>query len=168
MGSLTEGPAHGEPVIPIESLLLELLIERGWTIAVAESLTAGTAAARLCACPGSGDRVLGGVVSYSTAAKQRVLGVDPGDGVVGPEAALAMAEGVRGLFGSDVGLSTTGVAGPEELDGQPVGTVQVGWATPRGGGTAQLSCSGTPEQIRSEAATAALRVLLDRATDQKD
>jgi nicotinamide-nucleotide amidase len=161
-----QDPRRVRLVTPVEDLVLELLEAHGWTISVAESLTAGSVTARLCSCPGAGHHVLGGIVTYSTAAKQKLLGLATDQGVVSADVALAMAEGARRLFGSDVGVSTTGVAGPDEQDGQPVGTVHVGWSTPLGRGTIELACAGAPEQIRAESSTAALRSLLDQATAQ--
>ena len=155
----TDPPRGGEPVVPVENDIVEALMESGATVATAESLTAGAICERLCSCPGTEDLVLGGVVTYSTSAKRRVLGVTA-DEVVTPEAALEMAVGVKELFGADVGLSLTGVAGPDRQDGQPVGTVFVGWSLPTGDGWVQLACAGTPEQIRREAAEQAMHQLL--------
>jgi nicotinamide-nucleotide amidase len=154
-----ETPAGGLAVVPVENELVEALVERGWTLAVAESLTAGAVARRLCLCPGTEDRILGGVVAYSTPAKREVLGVTA-DGVVTPAAAAQMAAGVRSLFGSDIGVGVTGVAGPDEQDGQPVGTVFVAWSMPGGEGGAQLACAGTPDQIRQEVVRKALELVL--------
>jgi PncC family amidohydrolase len=156
--SRTEPPPGGTPVVPVENRVIEALVAADWTIAIAESLTGGVISALLCSCPGTEDRMLGGVVSYATAAKRRVLDVR-GDVVTG-DAALTMARSVRDLFGADVGLSLTGVAGPERQEGQPVGTVFVGWRTPAHDGCTHLSLAGAPEQIRREAAAAALEVLL--------
>jgi nicotinamide-nucleotide amidase len=154
----TEPPSGGLAVVPVENVLVDSLADRGWSIAVAESLTAGVVAARLCLCPGTEDRVLGGVVSYSTAAKRQVLHVSAAD-VVTPDAARQMADAVRELFGAHVGLGVTGVAGPERQNGHPVGTVFVGWRTPEGEGDLALSCAGSPEQIRQVAADQAIRCL---------
>jgi PncC family amidohydrolase len=157
--SRTDPPPGGEPVVPVENLVVDRLLAAGWKVAIAESLTGGAISARLSECPGTGDCMLGGVVSYATEAKRRVLDVE-GD-VVTASAAVQMAEGVKALFGAEVGLSLTGVAGPERQEDQPVGTVFVGWSTPRGTGCRQLSCAGQPEQIRRESAERALLVLLD-------
>jgi PncC family amidohydrolase len=154
-----ETPPGGLVVVPIENQLVEALVERGWTLAVAESLTAGAVARRLCLCPGTDDRILGGIVSYSTRSKREVLGVTADD-VVSPAAAAEMAQGVRSLFRSDVGVGLTGVAGPDEQDGQPVGTVFVGWSLPGCDGGAQLGCAGTPEQIRQEVVEKAMELVL--------
>jgi nicotinamide-nucleotide amidase len=157
--SRSEPLPDGRPVVPVENAIIEALVERGWTVAVAESLTGGAVSARLCSCPGTEDRMLGGVVGYATEAKRRVLGVTA-DGVVSAAAGGQMARAVRELFGADVGLGVTGVAGPERQEGQPVGTVFVGWSTPEIDSGAQLACAGAPEQIRREATEQALRLLL--------
>jgi len=150
---------EGDPVIPVENEVVEELVAAGWTVAIAESLTGGTISARLSSCPGTEDRMLGGVVSYATDAKRRVLDVD-GD-VVTSSAAVQMARAVRDLFAADVGLSLTGVAGPVRQEDQPVGTVFVGWSTPSGDGYRRLACAGAPEQIRRESADQALLLLRD-------
>jgi nicotinamide-nucleotide amidase len=105
------------------------LLAAGLTLAVAESLTGGLVASRLVNVPGSGDWFKGGVVAYDSEVKYAVLGVPRGP-VVTAEAARAMAEGVRRLTGADVGLATTGVAGPDGQEGRPVGTVFLGLALP--------------------------------------
>ncbi|UFU08397.1 nicotinamide-nucleotide amidohydrolase family protein [Ruania halotolerans] len=111
----------------------------GLTVAVAESLTAGAVAARLADPPGASMVLVGGVVAYATAVKEDVLGVDRGllaeCGPVNPDVALQMADGVRRLLGADVGVATTGVAGPGPADGQPAGTVFVAAVASRGAAT---------------------------------
>ena len=111
----------------MESVVLDLLRDRGLTLAVAESVTGGMVAARLTSVPGASDVIRGGVVSYASEVKFDLLGVSEGP-VVTPDAARAMAEGVRRRLGADVGISTTGVAGPAEQEGQRVGTVHLGLA----------------------------------------
>ena len=99
------------------------------TIAVAESLTGGQLAAAFTAVPGASAVFRGSVTAYATDLKASVLGVDSvllaSSGAVHPEVARQMADGVRRLCGADLGLATTGVAGPEPQDGRPVGTVYV-------------------------------------------
>jgi len=107
----------------------------GATAATMESLTGGMVAELLTSVPGSSKSFLGGVVSYSTGAKAR-FGV-PADiltahGAVSGETAAAMASAARELLGATYGIATTGVAGPGELEGKPVGTVYVGVAGPEG------------------------------------
>jgi len=111
----------------MESVVLDLLRARGLTLGVAESVTGGLVTARLTDIPGSSEVLRGGVVAYASEVKFSVLGVPEGD-VVTPEAAKAMADGVRRALGADVGLGVTGVAGPDLQEGQPVGTVHFGLA----------------------------------------
>jgi nicotinamide-nucleotide amidase len=140
--------------------LLAALRERGWTVATAESLTGGLVAAALVDVPGASRSVRGGVVAYATDAKASVLGVDAGllaaEGAVHPEVARQMAERVRVVLGADVGLSTTGVAGPEPQDGRPPGTVHVGVATPAGTVVRTLALPGDRAAVRAATCAAVL------------
>ena len=111
----------------MESVVLNLLRERNLTLAIAESVTGGMVSARLTAIPGSSDVLLGGIVSYASEVKYDLLNV-PNGPVVTPDCARAMAEGVREALKADVGISTTGVAGPAEQEGQAIGTVHLGIA----------------------------------------
>ena len=110
--------------------------ERGLTIACAESVTGGAVCSGLVSVPGASDAVAGGVVAYTVAAKTGVLGVDAAvidrHGVVSEEVALAMAIRAQTLFGADVGVGTTGAAGPTEHGGKPAGTVCVASVGPGG------------------------------------
>ncbi|RKR74490.1 CinA family protein [Frondihabitans australicus] len=117
--------------------LVGRLRERGLTIAVAESLTGGLVVASLVDVPGASKVVCGGVVAYQTELKASLLGVSETllaeHGAVHPDVAASMAMGVRERLtldgvNADIGLATTGVAGPDPQDGQPVGTVYVGIA----------------------------------------
>ncbi len=111
-----------------------LLRARGATVAVAESLTGGLIAAELTEQPGASDFFLGSLVTYATEAKRELAGVDleilSNPGPVSAEAAAALAEGAAKRLGADLGISATGVAGPAEHDGKPVGTLYVAatWA----------------------------------------
>lgn len=115
--------------LPDARALVGLLARTGLTVAAAESLTGGLVAASLVDVPGASAVVRGGVVAYATDLKASVLGVDAellaARGAVDPDVALAMAAGVRRVCGADVGLATTGVAGPDPQDGRPPGTVHV-------------------------------------------
>jgi nicotinamide-nucleotide amidase len=113
--------------LPMEAEVGRLLVAKGLTLAIAESLTGGLAAARVVNVPGSSDWFKGGVVAYDSQVKFDLLGVPHGS-VVSDGAAKAMADGVRRVLHADVGLSTTGVAGPTEQEGQPPGTVWLGVA----------------------------------------
>ena len=115
----------------METVVLDLLRARGLTLAVAESVTGGLVSGRLTAVPGASDVLRGGIVSYASEVKWDLLGVPRGP-VVSEAAALDMARGARRVLGADVGLALTGVAGPAEQDGQPVGTLCVGVVLPDG------------------------------------
>ena len=127
--------------------LQALLLARGETICCAESLTGGSLAALLSRTPGASAVFLGGVVSYATEVKRSLLGVDA-ERVVSAECARQMATGVRALLGADWALSTTGVAGPDPQDGEPVGTVFIGIAGRDEAHALRLTLSGTREEIR--------------------
>jgi nicotinamide-nucleotide amidase len=145
----------------MESVVLGLLRERGLTLAVAESVTGGYVAGRICAVPGASEVFIGGVVSYASAVKHRLLDVPVGP-VVTEEAAMAMAEGVRSLLGADVGLATTGVAGPDAAEGKPVGTVCLAVSMGSGGETATIRLPGDRERIRQFTAISVLDLLRRR------
>ena len=145
--------------------LVAALIERGLTIAVAESLTGGQLVAALIDVPGASATVLGGVVAYNTELKHSVLGVSAEllaeHGPVHPEVARQMAAGVRTALAvggkpADVGLATTGVAGPESQGGQAVGTVYLGLAVGDRVESVALALSGSRSQIRSATVNAAV------------
>jgi nicotinamide-nucleotide amidase len=131
----------------MESVVLELCRGRGLTLATAESVTGGLVGARLTAIPGASDVFRGAIVSYATEVKQELLGVGEGP-VVSEAAARQMAQGVRERLGADVGLSLTGVAGPDEQDGQPVGTLYVGMVGPGFDEVRHARLPGQREQMR--------------------
>lgn len=138
----------------------ERLLAAGQSVACAESLTGGELAALLSGTPGASETFRGGVVSYATEVKRSVLGVTA-DRVVSAMSALEMSGGVRSLLGADWGVSTTGVAGPTEQEGQPVGTVFIGLTGPGLGKVRECHFEGDRTQIRAQACQAALEVLLD-------
>jgi nicotinamide-nucleotide amidase len=150
----------------LEELVGRLLREGDRTLATAESFTGGLLGGRVTAVAGSGDYYLGGVVSYATDAKADLLGVDrdllASEGPVSEAAAGAMAEGARRAFGADLGLATSGVAGPTEQDGRPVGTVCLGVADAAGTGTTTVRAPGDRAQVRAWAVTVALDLLRRR------
>lgn len=138
----------------------EFLRARGITVACAESLTGGLMGAELSGHGGSSDFFKGGLVAYWTDIKRDVLGVDEsillGPGAVSAEAASAMAERVAVMFDAALGLSATGVAGPAEQGGNPVGTIFVGACF--GGRTEARKVRGYGDRhnIRAVAVSAAL------------
>jgi len=103
--------------------VIQAAMDRGLTLACAESLTGGALCTALVSVPGSSEVVLGGIVTYTVGVKEDVLGVDPAiieaHGVVSRETAIAMAKRVREMFGAEVGAATTGAAGPEPHGGKP-------------------------------------------------
>ena len=111
----------------------------GLSIATGESLTAGLVASRIADVPGASAVLQGGVVAYQVSVKRDVLGVDAGllerHGPVHPEVAEQMAVGAARACGARIGVSTTGVAGPEPHGGHPAGTVYIGWAVLNGAGS---------------------------------
>lgn len=113
----------------MEHAVLQRLAARGWTLGVAESLTGGLIGARIANVPGASRTFRGSVASYATDVKREVLGVTA-ERVVSAECAEQMAEGARRVLGADVGIAVSGVAGPDEQDGQPVGTVWFALALP--------------------------------------
>lgn len=143
----------------MESVVINLLRSRGYTLGLAESVTGGLVAGRLTNIPGASDVFRGAVVSYSSEVKVDLLGVSAGP-VVSEAVAIAMAIGARKVLGSDVGLALTGVAGPNEQDGQPVGTLCVGLALPDNTTRARtLQLPGARDQMRQLSVISALDVL---------
>lgn len=132
--------------------ILEALVGRGATLATAESLTGGQLAAAVTAVPGASRCFRGGVVSYATDVKVSLLGVPDavvaGPGVISADCALAMARGVRQVLGASYGVSTTGVAGPDQQEGHPPGTVFVGLSGPTGETVLALELTGSREEIQ--------------------
>jgi nicotinamide-nucleotide amidase len=145
------------------------LLERGMTIATAESLTGGALGDLLSSTPGASGTYVGGVISYATEVKQRLLGVAESTinehGVVSAMCAEEMARGVRDLLGADIGVSTTGVAGPTTQEGKPVGMVFVGVAGPDGAQAHELQLNGDRAAIRALACLGSVRRLLERIDD---
>ena len=142
----------------MESVVLDLLRSRGWSLGLAESVTGGLVGARITSVPGSSEVFKGSIVSYATEVKQSVLGVSPGP-VVTETAALEMARGVRRVLGCDVALALTGVAGPAEQDGMPAGTLCVGLVWPDGELTRTLRLPGVREQMRQFSVISSLDLL---------
>ncbi len=145
----------------MEAAVLALLKARGLTLGVAESVTGGLMAARVCAVPGASEVFRGGIVAYASDVKFSLLGVPEGP-VVSAAAAQAMAEGVRRALGTDVALATTGVAGPTEQEGVAVGTVFVGLARADGSEAVELRLPGDRERVRNFATIGAFDLLRRR------
>ena len=152
------------------------LLQRSATIGTAESLTGGGLSLLMTATPGASETYRGGVVAYATAVKRDVLGVSEETveryGAVSTECASEMASGVRSVVGADYGVSTTGVAGPAEQEGKPVGLVYIGIAGPDGVSTKELHLGGDRAQIRAqacvEALSAAMAIIVDSGVAADD
>ncbi|MFI9760358.1 CinA family protein [Streptomyces sp. NPDC051963] len=159
--------------------LVRLLTVRGETLAVAESLTGGLVAAEITAVPGASKIFRGSVTAYATELKHELLGVDATllaqRGAVDPQVAAQMATGVRKALGADWGLATTGVAGPEPQDGQPVGTVFIAvdgpfaadFPTVDGGKVASLRLNGDRADIRMESVRSVLALLFQELASEQ-
>jgi len=143
----------------METVVLNLLREQGLTLGLAESVTGGLVSGRLTAIPGASDVLRGSVVSYASEVKFDLLGVPRGP-VVSEAAAIAMAEGARRVLGADVALSLTGVAGPAEQDGQPVGTLCIAVAmNGRSTVSTTLRMPGQRDQMRQMSVISSLDFL---------
>jgi nicotinamide-nucleotide amidase len=155
-----------DPFPPVAGDVVRVLVERGLTLATAESLTGGGVGALVTSVPGSSAAYVGGVVAYASRLKVQLLGV-PDDvvaqvGVVSAPCARAMAEGVRRTLGADLGVSTTGVAGPDPQEGKPAGLVYVAVADRQGQEVRELRLDGDRAAVRRAAAEAALELVRDR------
>ncbi len=150
----------------VEELVHNILINRGQTLAVAESCTGGTIASKFTAQAGASAYFLCGVVSYSNESKNKVLGVEMSDiaqyGAVSEEVAKAMALGAKAISGANFAISTTGIAGPTGgSEAKPVGTVWIGIATPERCFAVRKNCGTDRSQIISRAAAYAIAMLYD-------
>lgn len=152
------------------AVLVERLTAAGLTVAVAESLTGGAVVAELVSVPGASLVVRGGIVAYDTALKASLLDVPAAlleaHGPVHPGVAAAMAEGVRvaaavGGHPADIGVATTGVAGPDAQGGAPVGLVYVAVADAVGTTVREHRFEGDRAAIRSQTRDAALDLLAE-------
>ena len=147
--------------------VVRALVDAGLTIASGESLTAGLVAATLAEVPGCSAVLRGGVVAYQRDVKAEVLGVPPealAAGLVSREVAEAMATGAARVLGADLGVGTTGVAGPDAHDGQPPGTVWVAVSGPRGVSARRLALRGDREEIRRATVSACWPLVLEQCT----
>ena len=146
-----------------DAQIAELLAGSHKTVSVAESVTGGLLSGRLTGTSGSSNYFIGGIVSYHSRIKVSELLI-PGsliakDGPVSSSVACAMAEGIRKRFKTDLGLSTTGCAGPLPLPPAPIGLVYIALATDKGCEFKELHLQGTRQEIREKAVQAALGLL---------
>lgn len=165
-----DGAGHRGPDEAAHDVVAALIVA-GRSVATAESLTGGLVCAALTDVPGASAVVRGGVIAYATDAKASVLGVDTAllerHGAVAGETAAAMAEGVRALMTADIGVATTGVAGPDAQEGHEAGTVHIAVAT--AAATTVVSRVGADRlagdrwSIRRQSVELAVEVLAGRA-----
>ena len=158
---------YGQDDDLLEAVVGRLLLERGWTVSLAESCTGGLLGHRLTNIAGSSRYVERGVIVYSNRAKEELLGVpEPllrAHGAVSAPVAQAMATGVCRISGSSCGLAVTGIAGPDGGSAEkPVGTVYIGCATPAGVETLRCRFSGDRVAIKWQSSQTALDMLRRR------
>jgi nicotinamide-nucleotide amidase len=149
----------------MESAVGGLLLKAGLTLGLAESVTGGFVGARITAVPGASDWFRGSIVSYASQVKFDLLGVHEGP-VVSRQTAIEMAQGAARVLGADVGLAVTGVAGPADQDGQPVGTVWLGAAIDGTTDAVDLHFPGDREQVRQYATISLLDLLRRRLLER--
>jgi PncC family amidohydrolase len=165
LGGMDEDRAHPQAVDDVQRVL-DALAQRHLTLAVAEGDTGGLLLEWLTAVPGSSAVVLGGVVAYHDDLKRQVLGVAPGTlerhGAVSAEAVEAMASGVRRLVGADLGIATTGIAGPGgATPSKPVGLAFVAAVGAERALVREHRWGGERASNRQSSAHAALRLTLE-------
>ena len=146
-------------------ILGKLLRERGWCISVAESCTGGLLSHKITNVPGASSYFLGSVVVYSNTAKKKLLGVKEDTlqkhGAVSAQCAREMVVGVTSLFNTEVGISTTGIAGPGGgVENKPVGLVYIGVKTPQVIEVHRYIFSGKREEIKEKIVKRALEIVI--------
>ena len=156
--ALVDDVVFGVDEETMESVVLQLLRERGWSLGLAESVTGGLVAGRITNVPGASEVFRGCIVCYANDVKFDLLGVPAGP-VVSEAAAVAMAQGAQRVLGSHVALSLTGVAGPAEQDGMAVGTLCVGIAIGENVLARTLRLPSQREQMRQMSVISALDLL---------
>jgi PncC family amidohydrolase len=152
--------------MPLEARVGQALLQRNLTLAVAESCTGGLIGHRLTNVPGSSIYFLGGIISYSYDAKERLLGVSHATlydfGAVSEQTAREMARGARRALGADIGLSVTGIAGPGgAMPGKPVGLTWIALSAREADEARQFIWDGEREANKAQSAEAALDLLAD-------
>lgn len=166
------GPRSEVPSL-VAAQVLRLLRQGGWTIATCESITGGGIGATFTSIPGSSTAFRGGLITYATDLKVALAGVDAefvaGNGVINERVAKEMALGAAWSCRADVGLSATGVAGPDREDGEEVGTVWLGLALPARWDdrirARRLDLTGDRAAIRAQTIAASLAWLVQTLTE---
>ncbi len=158
-----------EPLSDLAERLQALCLERGLSVATAESCTGGLIAKLITDVPGASAFFRGGIVSYSNSAKVRLLGVREEElaahGAVSAQVARSMAIGARARVGVDLAVSVTGVSGPDGgSSAKPVGLTYVAVADAGGADVRRFVWSGDRGANREASARAALELLIDRVT----
>jgi nicotinamide-nucleotide amidase len=138
------------------SRLTSAIKDRQLSVALAESMTGGALGEALVSLPGSGDWLAGGVIAYMSRVKRDLLGVSDGP-VIAESAAMEMAVGVARTLSTEVGISTTGVAGPATMEQEPVGSTWIAVAVDGNARARHYQFVGTPTAIRRQAVAAAIR-----------
>ena len=154
--------AENDPLEELPHLIADEVERAGLMVALAESLTCGNLTGALGKGGDTSEWLSGGIVAYLTEIKQSVLGVSEGP-VVSARCAEEMAAGAAKLFNADLSVSTTGAGGPGPLEGQPAGTVFIGWSLRGETGHSEHSFEGDPAKILEQTEVAALRQLYDLA-----
>jgi PncC family amidohydrolase len=149
----------------LEEIIGQLLKQKGYKLAMAESCTGGLLGHRITNIPGSSDYYLGSITAYAYEAKERLLEVNhetlEKHGAVSEETVLEMARGVKNALAADIGLSVSGIAGPGGgMPLKPVGTVWIGLSTPTGDWAKKCLFNGDRIQIKEQTAETALTILL--------
>lgn len=163
---MTENEPVRDDTRALAEQVIALLRGAGQTVAAAESLTGGLVVAGLTTVPGASHAVRGGVVAYASELKTILLGVPramlAAHGAVYPGVATAMADGVRERLGATFGVATTGVAGPDPQDGQPVGTVHIAVSADNDTVVRTLALDGDRDRIRRVTVERLLALLIGR------
>jgi len=163
---MTENGPISDDTRALAEQVITVLRAAGQTVAAAESLTGGLVVAGLTTVPGASYAVRGGVVAYATELKAVLLGVPRAmlaeHGAVYPGVAAAMADGVRQRLSATFGVATTGVAGPDPQDGQPVGTVHIAVSADDDTVVRTLALDGHRDRIRRLTVERSLAFLLGR------
>ena len=143
-------------------------MEKNFTVACAESCTGGLVMSRLTDFAGASAHVKGGVVAYTNEIKNKILRVEDETlknfGAVSSQTALEMAKNVREIFSATIGLSTTGVAGPDTSENKPVGLVYVAIVGENFSEVKEFHFDGSRTEIKSQAAEAAFELLMRHTT----